>query len=81
MIVIKNQGKSVAKNVRMYINDEDAQKNPYVDGTFPIEHIGSNGEVELLFAKYVRMSFPWTVKLVWDDDFEENREYITSING
>lgn len=81
VLTIENTGKAVATNIKIFVNKEDINLCSYVYSDVSIiPYIGSGSNYVIALSVYDGVHFPWEVKIVWDDDYKSEREYITSVS-
>ncbi|EDY2393185.1 hypothetical protein GU944_001756 [Salmonella enterica] len=70
-----NQGKGVAKNVRIEFPDNNSPISMTdVNSKFPFESLVSYQSVDLIASADLGRVSKFTVRLTWDDDYKEGNE-------
>lgn len=70
-----NQGKGVAKNVRIeFPNNNSPISMSDVNSKFPFESLVSYQSVDLIASADLGRVSKFTVRLTWDDDYKEGNE-------
>lgn len=74
-VKVFNKGRATARNVRFSVVTKD---NPFIqndiDGKFPLEALETHQSVDLVAAVHMSSPIKTEVQIVWDDDYQSNRE-------
>jgi len=75
-----NQGKSPAKNVRIeFPGNNSPVSMSDVASKFPFESLVTYQSVDLITSRELGRASKFTVRLIWDDDFQDGRENIVHV--
>lgn len=76
-VKVFNKGQATAKNVRLSTITEDSPLiQSDIDGKFPLSALEMHQSVDLIAAVHMGSPAKSEVKIIWDDDYQSNREKI-----
>jgi hypothetical protein len=80
VLIIKNEGKSEARDIEIEINGLKLNQFPHIrSDNEVISRIGAGSEFKFLLIIYDQVQFPWDIKITWNDDYKTNVTYETTI--
>ncbi|OAE52311.1 hypothetical protein A7J46_18110 [Escherichia coli] len=75
-----NKGKSPAKNVRIEFPDNNSPVSMSdVESKFPFESLVAYQSVDLIASGELGRASKFTVRLIWDDDFQDGNESVVHV--
>lgn len=75
---IFNKGKASARNVRLeFPEGQDFLIDSDIKSKFPMELMHPHQPVDLIATWMYGTKSKHTIKIIWDDDFQENNEVVT----
>ncbi|MGP4073964.1 hypothetical protein ACTWQB_15660 [Piscibacillus sp. B03] len=80
VLIIENTGESDAKNIQFYINGKTANEHGLFFMSEVPDRITSKNSITINLMIHKQTAPPWKIKIVYDDDFEDGREFETIVN-
>lgn len=79
-LYLVNEGACDARNIQVEMDGKPLSEHPAAVKNAPMpDLVGPKGEIGCILGLHMQCTPPFKLKVTWDDDFENNRTYQTTL--